>query len=103
MTDSKFSKTWKCPNCGSGKRLLEEAWAEIHNGQPSPGLTTEGKVYALPLLPTELVPKGVHTLKDICYECGTEYIYKAEIVKGMLQATPPSGQPFPHMQNPRGN
>ena len=81
-----FPVSWKC-QCGSERRVTQEAWKSTHNGQ-APEETFIRQIRGLLAAPPDLVPHAVHILYDICYDCGTEYPYRAVLEQGHVQMVP---------------
>lgn len=84
MTES-FPLQGKCPNCGSDRRLIPDAWHETHATEVNVPKLCLSQMPAVLADPHDLIPKGILILDDVCFDCGTRYIYRAEIVQGQVQ------------------
>ena len=90
-----FPKFWSCPKCGSTQRLVQVVWHHLHPTVENPNLCGDQVVMAMPMLPTDLVPRAAIAYGDFCWECGTKYYWKVEIQQAHLQrqAPQPKGMP----------
>ncbi len=90
MTEAKFPKVFKCPNCGSSETAAKESCKFTHNGKsPEPYYLKADPPYVL-IVPGvfDLVQKAMIVYRDICFECGKEYVTRIEVQQGQLKPLP---------------
>jgi len=92
-------KTFVCPNCGSGKRIIDGIKdEEVASGKVDKELVVGSAVRHLAVFDPKkasglLRCPVIVIVQDICAECGTEYICYIGKTEGRPQIGPPPGMP----------
>ena len=92
MASSDFPKMFKCPKCGSDQTTIGKALAPLKmNGTVSlAAFGSMDKKYTPLVEPKDcklFIPILV-THFDVCFECGTYYVTKVEIMQAPKQQQP---------------
>ena len=92
MAENEFPKIFKCPHCGSSKTVIGVSLAPFkENGKIPIDAFGAMERKATPLLDPRMCTLTVPltmTSWDVCYDCGTYYCTKAEIIQQPKQNAP---------------